>query len=109
MCHKHGNKEQPCGATASQSVSMSQLLNENVALRYLEFVDLRLRQDLDDAPGLLQRNSVVTVDHMSFSRVGSNNDERNFQVGRLLLRRLLVVFKDVIDWRRLAEQIEVRV
>lgn len=52
---------------------------------------------------------MVTIDRMGFSRVGSNNDERDLQIRRLFLRRLVVVVKNVIDRRRFTKQIKVRI
>ena len=72
-------------------------------------MNLRLGQDLDDTSGLFQRDSVVTIDHMSLSGVGGNDDKRDLQVCGLLLRRLVVMFENVVNRRRFTKQIEIRI
>jgi hypothetical protein len=52
---------------------------------------------------------MVAVDIMSFSRVGGNNDKWNFHVSGVLFGCPLMAFQDILDRRRLAEQIEIGV
>ena len=72
-------------------------------------IDLRLRQDLNNTSGLLEQHSMVAVDHVSLSRIGGYHDQRDFHVGRVLPGSLLVAFQDIVNWRRLAEQVEIGV
>ena len=52
---------------------------------------------------------MITVDHVSFSTVGSDNNERDFHVGGPRLRRLLMSLQDITDRRRFAEKVEIGV
>lgn len=54
---------------------------------------------------------MVAVDHVSFTRVGSDYDEGNFHVhiGSIRLDCLLMMLKNLINRRRLTEQVEVGV
>lgn len=78
-------------------------------LRYADMVNLRLRQNLDNASSFLQRHGMIAINLVRFSSISSNNDKWNFQIRRLLLCRFLVVFQNVVDRRRLAEQVKVRI
>ena len=50
---------------------------------------------------------MIAVDHVRFSTVGSDNNERDFHVGGLRFRRLLMSLQDITDWRRFAEKVEI--
>lgn len=70
-------------------------------------IDLRLRKNLNYTSSLLERHGMVAVDHMSLSRIGSDNDQWDFHVGGVLPGSLLVAFQDIVNRGRLAEQVKI--
>jgi hypothetical protein len=52
---------------------------------------------------------MITINHMSFSRISSHNDKWDFHISGLRFGGLLMAFQNIVDWRRFAEQEEVGV
>jgi hypothetical protein len=47
--------------------------------------------------------------HVGLSRIGSDHDRWDFHISSILSGCLSVAFQDIVDWRRLAERVEIRV
>jgi hypothetical protein len=71
--------------------------------------NLRLREDLYDSSGFLERHSMAAIDHVRLARVGGDDNEWHFHVGSPGLGCFLMSFQDIIDGRRFTKQVKIGV